>query len=116
MLAATTFTASGCMGASGGPSFDVEAYNHSAQAVEMGLRATFDDTGKVVFEESAMVEPGESERLGRLRGPRGDYHLEGWAGDLTAGQGPGFGLDSAGLGCDVWLSDLGRLDVLCSTT
>ena len=113
LLIASAVAAAGCLGASGGPSFDVDARNDSAAAVEMGFRATFDDTGEVVLEESAVVQPGETKELGHLRGPRGDYSFRYWAGDSTGEQGPGWGLDSAGLGCQVLLAEDGRLDLLC---
>lgn len=74
-----------------GPDFDVQVYNDSADPVEVRFRATFDATGEILVDETALVPPGYS-ILAHLDGPRGEYHLEAWAFGQHDEMGPGMGL------------------------
>ena len=113
-LPALAILLAGCATANGGPDFDVRAYNDSSETVQLRFRATFDATGEVVLERDVLVPPGQSV-IGRLDGPRGDYHLEAWAFGQHAEQGPRFSLDSATVACTVALRNPDPVRIHCDS-
>ncbi len=95
-----------------GPDFDVQAYNDSADVVEVRFRATFGATGEVLIDETALVPLGYS-ILAHLDGPRGEDHLEAWAFGQHDEIGPGVGLADTTT-CAVYVMNPNPVSIQCA--